>query len=1178
VYLPSSQPLVADGLLIARTRNGCVALDVESLGIVWNRQQPHAQLFHGSPFGAWLEEHVAVSRRGMLDSLSASIAICENLILTVEQQQRVDSEVMRARVQARMRPWRLRLPLDELIEPATTRLTARELRSGVIRWERGGAHDPDDALGDVQFRSAGLAVDADEDGDIELWVPYVRQNDLIVGVLSPRDGVLLREIVLCTLGRSWQQVDYVLEPACADGIVYVPSAHGALFAIDARDNTPRWAVQYADTVDESGEWAPSPPVVSNGTVVLAPPERDELMAFSVDNGHMRWATHVPGGYYIIGVDRGRAWVAGRGIYCISLADGRIQWSTELESSATGRAALSGERIYVPTYEGLTALRANDGRIAERQVLSDAQRPLGNLLCLDGALYSLDPSSVRKYPDLKEAYPRVVAAYEADPTDVKTATRLAWMEHLKGNSGRAEEILDLVPQSYWEGEGPRALELAHLKVQVLLALAGDLQGRSGEALALLEEARSHARASRDQLDCGLAVGERLAEEGRHVEAYQNLWRLGLGKAGDHLIPCDDRTKCPARLEIRDRLERITTNLSSSEKRKLRAFIFDRFDEHRMLAAQESAHQELRHRLRAMADLGSLGEGAQLALLQLGHMSLASQRFEEAEQWLKRSIRLNIDPELTAAALMALCDLYASSRVGLASCLEWALGELDARFGNGPVPALYGDNAWTGRTVQKWVATVRSGIHPEELMRYRFHDLRPGFGFSDVKAWELELPGNVPDPRMVHFDRPMPAALADHVLYYGWDETLACVGTSDGAVRWHTSLRIPGEFRPYEERLFGSSRWNEGNPLLPLEKGFVARRAVANGQTMVMAGPNGLHAVGLLTGRRLWVRRYDAPRPGAIWGSVDQALAAGGGVVAGLLPAGKLTLMDIVDGSTVWTHDLRGERIERICIRGDRVITVDPARERVHLFDLNEGKLVKEILFNNILDNEIELIVTDELICGPECTAQLDRVAAYDLETGERKWRILAGKPLATLFMPTRAHVALGLLRGHVSVLDAQTGRQVFECSVPSSHPIVSGVWHDRTLILKSIESDQGLECPRIFAVDAGSGTLLWERADLVPTLIYDPPLDLFDGMLPLLFHPAPFRQGEEVPPVWLELVAARTGRAVETAFELVPMGAAHHFTGDLGYWSDAMVFGMDHRIRAYATHLRTTSNPRSPDWR
>jgi outer membrane protein assembly factor BamB len=426
--------------------------------------------------------------------------------------------------------------------------------------------------------------------------------------------------------------------------------------------------------------------------------------------------------------------------------------------------------------------------------------------------------------------------------------------------------------------------------------------------------------------------------------------------------------------------------------------------------------------------------------------------------------------------------------------------------------------------------------------------------------------------------VPAALADHVLYYGWDETLACVGTSDGAVRWHTSLRVPGEFRPYEEPLFGSSRWNEGNPLLPPEKGFVARRAVADGQTMVMVGPNGFHAVGLLTGRRLWARCYDLPRPGAIWGSVDQALAAGEGVVAGLIPAGKLTLMNIVDGSTRWTHDLRGERIEHICIRGDRVITVDPARERVHLFDLNDGKLVKEILFNNILDNEIELIVTDELICGPECTAQLDQVAAYDLETGELKWRVSTGKPLATLFMPTREHVALGLLRGHISILQANTGRHVIECTVPSSHPVVSGAWHDRTLILKSIESDQGLDRPRIFAVDAGSGMLLWERADLVPTLIYDPPLDLFDGLLPVLFHPVPFRQGEEVPPVWLELVAARTGRVVETAFELVPMGAAHHFTGDLGYWSNAMVFGVNHRIRAYATHPRVTLDPRNPDWR
>ena len=108
-----------------------------------------------------------------------------------------------------------------------------------------------------------------------------------VTVLDPANGSLVRNVLLCSIGQPALH-DMALNPASAEGLIYVPTAHGVLFAVDLRTLTVRWANQYnpsglalssPDDVERHA-WLPSAPVVVGGNVLVAPGDGGHSIAVS----------------------------------------------------------------------------------------------------------------------------------------------------------------------------------------------------------------------------------------------------------------------------------------------------------------------------------------------------------------------------------------------------------------------------------------------------------------------------------------------------------------------------------------------------------------------------------------------------------------------------------------------------------------------------------------------------------------------------------------------------------------------------------------------------------------------------------------------------------------------------------------------------------------------------------
>ncbi|MCH8113518.1 MAG: PQQ-binding-like beta-propeller repeat protein, partial [Proteobacteria bacterium] len=171
-----------------------------------------------------------------------------------------------------------------------------------------------DPLADVFFRSVPINVEG------ALWVSYIRQNDLYIAVLDPFDGRLIRRTLLCSLHSVDVDTLNSFPLASADGVVYIPTGHGILFAIDASDYALRWANQYLPELRarpdgrlDRGSWLPGPPVVTGGLVLLTPTEETELLAFSASTGVLQWSVPAGGNSYVVAADNDRVWLGGRSI-------------------------------------------------------------------------------------------------------------------------------------------------------------------------------------------------------------------------------------------------------------------------------------------------------------------------------------------------------------------------------------------------------------------------------------------------------------------------------------------------------------------------------------------------------------------------------------------------------------------------------------------------------------------------------------------------------------------------------------------------------------------------------------------------------------------------------------------------------------------------------------------------
>ncbi len=1297
LVLPASNLVADDERLFVRTLRGCAALDVESLSLKWIAPPTDFDPDTGEALllgsGSSSDQGESLADRVFADQVAESITVTNGLVLTIERQR---TEVLLGGQDAASGVTLPGIGLRDTGGPGegATVLVARDSATGVVQWERGRTSDVADPLGDVDFRAVPLGVDDD------LWVPYIAHGDLFLGVLSAEDGSSIADILLCSIsirdleaarrGRREYFLGEALTPAYAQGVVFVPSGHGVLFAADATQRQLRWANRYRQSSGgpqgRSSQglngWLSSPPVVAGGLVLLAPSGDDKVLAFSAATGFLRWSARVSGGSYIIAADEGRVWLGGTSVTCLSVLDGTQLWSTSPTSVPSGRGVLAGDVIYVPTVEGLVAMDAASGDNVRGQALPLSAVPLGNLLCLRSSMFSLEPSSVRRYPDLGRLYPEMRERHAGAPADVGVSLQLGWLEVLRHQPGRALDLLDAIPQAALEQDHKQLDDVAHLRVEALLASAEQPTVDPSEASSMLRRAQQAARTSADRLRSGLALADRLDATGLRAETCRTLWEIGLSSDADRAISLGDDVEGDARHFIARRLRQVEPKLRDDEVAAIQQYVEEEVARAvRVLSLSTQGRDRSRSprdaadarraaaRLRRVADVSPRSRSCQYALIELAGYRLARQQLEQAEQLLSNVARSDLDADATITALMHLARLYAEPAQQQPALLGTCLDELDRRFATVPTPDMFYPDVSTWpreprmrptsesaegsgpegpsseQTVGDWVAEFRAGAlaRGSEIAesarapdRSGFHSAR-GSGVEDVTeapdrsgfhsargsgvpesaraavgdapwrarsslrgrtaphlepfqlagdvAWSVRAtthgrsrafaPFDLPDilrlvlnqidtsgpPRQVRFPGEVPSCLSDRAVFYAPGDVIYCQDVSSGELVWYTRLGIP-------------DRLSEGVRLLRAPPVGISHRALADGQTGVFSGRNGLHAVGLATGKRLWVRPYDytglpaASSHGAGYTRMpDTAMAARDGLIAAVPEPGRLALLRLADGESVWERDLHGERVAHVWLTDATVVTADVWLQRVHLFDKRDGTLIKQIAFSQP-DPESPLLVqhvhTGRIVCGPDCSARSDGVVAVDLTTGEPVWRLTLDKPLIQLFRPQEGYVGIGLLGGDVRIVDAVTGDVILDSRVLGAHLVFDGALADGTLVVKYLAAQDTSAPPELTGFDMETGTVLWHRADLAQAM-RTTPLRIVAGTVPVVVR-AEFLQEGPRKGSSLALIDLRTGVDVGPSVP-IPFGEGGvRFNGDLAVYPGRVIAGTTHGIHAFSTEL------------
>lgn len=1032
-------------------------------------------------------------------------------------------------------------------------LIARDpAQQGKVVWLIGAGHPSSHPLNQAVFAALPVAI-----GE-RLLVVYQASKDLFAGVLDRRDGSLIKSVYLCTLAEAPMSFPVVLPPAVDEQFAYVPTNCGMLLAIGIADaQTPelRWAAVYprkrsaamdgrappgfviqVEEAQYEQRWLAGPPVAVGPLVLLAPVDSDFLYAFDRSTGQVWWETPREDHTYIVAADERSVWLGGRHLGRVELATGRKMWRVETAES-TGRAVLCGERLLAPTRQGLTAIAPEDGQILEEQPLPPDHAPLGNLLCWGGALYSVDSEQVRKFPDLEQSYEPARRMHAQNPRDPLAAIRIAWMELLRQHPEAALAALEQVEIEDTSGGRRQAEHVIHLRVKALLAGTQLLNLSSEEQERRLREAEAIADTPEDQFRVCLALAERLIRNGKDVEAYQELWRAAHSREMGFATDVAAGWKRSGRAILCEKLAALHAKLDMAQLKSLSSMLAPmvRLDDEIV----GRPPQETEALWDALAEGGDLQNWNQSAAIKLGRLAMQRRQYEKAEYYYRRGARTDGDAARSASALIELIEMYLREDFEAA---HWAVAEVERLERDFPNAVI---DRRTAADIAKELAS---------RVQLRLGQIHKRFASLTRVAKDDRTCTPLAGGQLLHYQSTHDRTAEDLVVTAAMPDHLAAHRLSDGALVWEMPLRLPDESSHEEE---SGAIGVAGRPGSSTHT-FSAR---SDGQTLLVNTGTGLHAVGLITGRRLWSIPLDVPAPRVLAEGEfanQRFFDISGGRVAVRRNAHQIDLVRSVEGrDLIWSVQVPEHVIDSVRIVEDRVVAVDQEGTGVVVLDLNSGRRLFELAFDVVHEGSMPQVqILDKVICGRETNA----VSGYALADGKRIWSTVLQLTPVALFSASPECVVVGGMEGAVQALRAGDGEIVYSGQLPfGPRGVYSGHQQGQTLFLIGQGEKHEGQDVHLAALDLGTRRVLWNNTELGWPLCDERVLSLLPDRIPLLYQKMagfPDLLPEFVTDldVGLVLLDKRTGKP---AMATLRVGMGENpvvFNGEMFFQADRIVLG------------------------
>ncbi len=1057
---------IADHRMILRTRRGCVALDADDLSMLWQSPSPKRRL------SASLESSASTDgqRKGSYEPVAGEIVVEGQYVYTVQRAlpgwMKSDDILAPPRVAPPS-------PRDRKDGGETSSLVARHVDTGDMAWVRGGDGDPLDPLGEVRFRAVPIIVDG------LLWVPYERQRELFLGVLNPVDGTDISRIFLCSNQSSKRRVTTPLTPVHQSGVIYLASEHGAFFAIDVAGRDVIWAHRLNTylSLANSGSlsWETGSPAVARGLVFFPSLLDGKLYALDMLDGSMVWSKAVDQAAFITAADAKYVWLAGRTMTCLTSGTGDEVWTRELPFTQTGRATVVGDSMMIPTVHSVLALDAYSGELIKDYTLSEKQHPLGDIVSFRSSLYSVDPTFVRRFPDLSQMYPASKARLSDHPEDVRTRLRLARLEILRGQPEAAISLLESKDQRY---EGTNRQMRARTLVDAWLSMAGEGKGERGQMARALRQAEKQATTNAQKIRVALAKSRWQRTDHDIIGAARTIWQAAASLPDDKNVELGGLAKGAAQVVLRRALLDINQDMDAASRdqlaqytdKELRAILEGNM-------ADERLSRLLARSLRAIAELGVPPATAQRAMLAYAKRNLLRGRYELAERDFVDCAGMEASPSLSRVALMYLINMHTHVLHSPSRVIDPWVTALKRFSPHEEVPSAYewfdmfGSRPARATTLGAWLTQNRA-VGGESLADGKVSP--PQRSANQVgNSWSFMAQSSNENAGRLGFRRGHTDEIGFvPALVFMREDRLAALHPSTGRVLWQADIRFPEVF-PNSSFLRRNSQRSRANDQGP------RRSFVVDGQVVVVVSREGLSGIGLITGKRLWVRPFDLLPLVTHPAKRDSTIAAQGGMMASMHTGGRLTLMRTADGSIVWERDMYGETVQHIWLTDTRVITADRQMQRVHIIDRADGKLIRQVLFGQPdADSDlVSLVIVGGSLYGPTHSTRVDGLLGVDLVSGEDVWRRDLDRPLVQLFALNEHMLGVALLGGGGYVIDAAMGYESTSFFFENV-PRVKGLHLvDDSLIAIYAERMNRRPIMGMKALDVATGKPRWSRQDL-----------------------------------------------------------------------------------------------------
>lgn len=959
-------------------------------------------------------------------------------------------------------------------------LVARSLRTGALAWRTGvdGGH----ALADASFQDAPLLLDD------RLIAPYSRNNELRLAVLDPQSGRLIQDVSVVgpPLVYSSEGGRCLLTKDAAN--VFVSTGNGVIAALSQRDLSWQWACTYSSSLTQQlaqNWWQPQPrpiesgvdrPIVADNLLIVAPLDTTEIFGIDRFSGRERW--RFPRREYIglAGMTDLGLVVIGNGLACFDISDpeGRpVLWRT-VGLEVVGRPAINGQRIFVPTRNGVVAIDAKTGKLLADEAYargrgngpvadkkgglpeppaSDGQ--CGNLLVAGGGLYSASPNRIVRYPDLDQTRAIVDERMKGEIGDVRAALALAWVDQLTGNGAAALERLQALSI-----DDPA---LGSARDRLLGQVFVDLAGRAGsgdDRLALLRRAAAMAQSPESAARLAAIIGDTLEKEGRWADAIAHYGEI-LAQPESRLIA----SPAEPGLLLSDWLPGI---------RRLKSLI--------ERAPQETTRPEL-ERLVARLETQPGGTEALLRLIDAlphGEVRTAIQR---------ALMRLKLAPELLVDHLASPAAGASDAEKRRAHLVRWETHVGLLMLSDAADDQAAWKEQFAGQVSEDAISKV-SGDLADDLERDRKWALRierKQREFSAISSQPFVADVTITSRRwrvqaadlLIDSYEPMTAVRNWIPIRARGEGQIQVIETGTAGSNWLQTPDFVGGKRAPDElmrAIVSSVQQSPGETRIP------SWSMKSRGHMAAIPSPGGIICIGLAPGptvrKRAWefsIPQWNTALPREIHGWV----AAGPKALYVCPRADRIASLSWSDGKIRWQREFPGVQIARIACVGDRLIIFSQDRQ-VFSLDASWGDALLRPPPGAPSASQLE-ILGDAVLA-----VSADGFTALDAATLAPRW----AKPIRgieALFPAIGANwVAYQLEESDQwRILDVADGNPLFESAIADGGAITALAFDGQQLLVATTpdtdeDSDRSLRETALTACDPKTGKRHWRHG--VPTSV------------------------------------------------------------------------------------------------